>query len=103
VNVDAADTGGAFDDGAATRQVDGEEVLLAVRRVLSEYLTVDLEDIRPEMRLFELPDVDSMKLMVAGLRFEHEFGVTFEMDNATATRTVAEVADLATRALRGSL
>jgi acyl carrier protein len=44
--------------------------------------------------------VDSLKLMVAWLRFEKEFGVSFEVNPDIATRTVAEVADLAVQTLR---
>jgi acyl carrier protein len=85
-----------------TAEVDRDAVLLTVRCVLGEYLSVDPADILPDMRIFELPDVDSLKLMVAGLRFEKEFGVSFEVTPDIATRTVAEVADLAVQALRGS-
>lgn len=81
-------------------QVDPAAVLRAVRRVLSEYRCVDPGDILLEMRIYELPDVDSLKLMVAWLRFEKEFGVSFEVNPDIATCTVAEVADLAVQARR---
>jgi acyl carrier protein len=98
-NVSGSD---GFFGGRPVEQIEPEEVLLATRQILSKYLEVDLEEIHPDARLYELPDVDSMKLMVAGLRFEQEFGVIFEMDPMIATRTVAELAGLAVSALRGS-
>lgn len=52
------------------------------------------------MRVYELPDVDSLKPVVAWLRSEKEFGLPFEVNPGIASRTVAEVADLAVQALR---
>lgn len=78
------------------------QALTMVRELLARYLEADLSDIQPGARLFELPEVDSLKLMVAWLRFEREFGVSFELNEDAVTMTVAELADILARAARGS-
>ncbi|SDM42979.1 acyl carrier protein [Allokutzneria albata] len=74
--------------------VDRAEVLVYVREQIAKHLAVDVEQVQPDMPVYALPDIDSLKAMRAITEVEKRFGVTAPVGEIIVTRTVGEVADV---------
>ena len=70
-----------------------ETVEPQVRRVVAERLGVGLEELTPEVSLFDDLAVDSLDMVELGLALEDEFGVTVPDDVLGEVRTYQQVVD----------
>ena len=82
--------------------VDRVEVLTYVREQIAAHLSVDVEQVQPDMPVYALPDIDSLKAMRAIIDVEKRFGVTAPVGEILVTRSVGEVADILYAAIEES-
>ncbi|QFZ18407.1 acyl carrier protein [Saccharothrix syringae] len=77
------------------------EALAVVRGELARQLAVDVELIPPTARVYELPEVDSMKLMAALVAIEQRYGVTVEQSAEVVHLTIDELTAILVTTIEG--
>ncbi|KZM74937.1 acyl carrier protein [Nocardia terpenica] len=70
------------------------EFLLTVRELIAANLGLEPAGVPPDAHLFELPGVDSLKLVQGLVAIEQRLGLVLDEDVAIGVRTVADLADV---------
>lgn len=78
-----------------------EELLDFLRRVLVQEFEIAAADVRPETRLVDDLDLDSVDAMVVALRVEEETGLELSDDELESLDTVASLVALVGQRLAG--
>ncbi len=79
--------------------VDREEVLERVREAVSEVTVFGLAEVKPDSRLLEDLNADSLQLMELIEAFQEEFDVELDEEAAFRAETVQRLADLVAEAI----
>ena len=74
--------------------MDMPELQDKVRKILAENLSVPEDQVKPEARLQEDLDADSLDLVEAVLALEEEFGVTIPEEEMEGVKTVGQAVQL---------
>lgn len=77
-----------------------DETLAYLRTTIARHLAVDVAEIPLTARLFELPNIDSLKALQIILEVEEQLGITLDSNPMLVLRTVTEVTDVVVAASR---
>lgn len=82
------------------KEVSRDEILTQIVETMSETFEMDPEEIKPESRLFEDLDLDSIDAIDMAVKMQDITGQRVDEDSLRTLRTVNDVVDLAERLLR---
>ncbi|MFI6168347.1 acyl carrier protein [Nocardia sp. NPDC051052] len=88
-------------DTVKTEPASRADVLLAVRELIAQRLELEVDEVQPDDVLFELPGMDSLRLMHGMLLVEQRFGVTVDTNKAITVQSVEQLADLLVDTING--
>lgn len=83
-----------------SKEVSRDEILDQIVQTMSETFEMDPEEIKPESRLFEDLDLDSIDAIDMAVKMQDITGQRVDEDSLRTLRTVNDVVDLAERLLR---
>ena len=73
--------------------MDKEEILYKVEDVIVDFLAIDRALIKPETKLFEDLDFDSIDAIELILQLEEKYDEKISADNLKSARTIQDVVD----------
>ena len=82
------------------RTASRDEILQEIVRTMSETFEMDPEEIKPESRLFEDLDLDSIDAIDMAVKMQDITGQRVDEDSLRTLRTVDDVVELAHRLLQ---
>ena len=82
------------------KEVSRNEILAEIVRTMSETFEMEADEIKPESRLFEDLDLDSIDAIDMAVKMQDLTGKRVDEDSLRTLRTVNDVVDLAERLLR---
>ena len=83
-----------------SKEVSRNQILAEIVRTMSETFEMEADDIKPESRLFEDLDLDSIDAIDMAVKMQDITGKRVDEDSLRTLRTVNDVVDLAERLLR---
>lgn len=83
-----------------SKEVSRDKILAEIVRTMSETFEMEVDDIKPESRLFEDLDLDSIDAIDMAVKMQDLTGKRVDEDSLRTLRTVNDVVDLAERLLR---
>ena len=82
-----------------SRGVTRDEILTGIAEVAREHLKLDPAKIRPDQRLVEDLELDSIRLLTLAAEVENRFRVALDPEDEAGIRTVGDLADVLERKL----
>jgi acyl carrier protein len=83
-----------------SKTLSRDQILAEIVRMMSERFEMDPEEIRPESRLFEDLDLDSIDAIDMAVKMQDLTGKRVEESSLRTLRTVKDVVDLTERLLQ---